>query len=169
MFECDEPILCPKDCFRDFKIRGNQRYEVTVTTSALPNSGDNAAIYIELTGSLGKSTKKMLSEDGFKLGTTVKKTIYSQDIGDLTSIRISSKSVELFRPDKIVISRAGKSQDEFLPKGETISCPSKCSMNLAIALPPKTDGGPAAGAAAAPEVDQNDPVSLDTPTGGDAA
>jgi len=77
VFECDEPILCPKDCFRDFKIRGNQRYEVTVTTSALPNSGDNAAIYIELTGSLGKSTKKILSEDGFKLGTTVKKTIYS--------------------------------------------------------------------------------------------
>jgi len=40
---------------------------------------------------------------------------------------------------------------------------------LAIALPPKTEGGSSSGAAAAPEVDQNDPVSLDTPTGGEAA
>jgi len=140
IFECDESILCPKDCFRDFKIRGNQRFEVTVTTSALTNSGDNAPIFIELVGSLGKSSKKILSEDGFKLGSTVKKVVYSHDIGELTSIKLSSKNVELFRPEKIVISRAGKSQDEFLPKGETMSCPSKCSMTLAVVAPEKTDG-----------------------------
>jgi len=27
-----------------------------------------------------------------------------------------------------VISKAGMSHDEFLPKGEKLSCPSKCSM-----------------------------------------
>lgn len=63
---------------------------MTVTTSALPNSGDNAVIYIELTGSLSKTVPLILSEDGFKLGSVIKKTVYSQDIGDVISMRLSS-------------------------------------------------------------------------------
>jgi len=77
IFECDEPILCPKDCSRDYQIRGNQRFDITVTTSSIPNSGDNAPLYIELTGSEKKSTRKVLSENGFKLGSVTKKTVYS--------------------------------------------------------------------------------------------
>lgn len=57
------------------------------------------------------------------------------------SIRLSSETVELWRPEKIVVSRAGKSADEFLPKGEKLTCPSKCSMNLYVVPPEKGSGG----------------------------
>jgi len=123
-----EPVKCPDDCRRDYLIRGSQRYEFTITTSSLPNSGDSALIYVELSGTEGKTGKMVLSEDGFTLGSVKKINLYSNDIGEITSMRLSSEYVEQWRPDKIVISKAGMSNDEFLPKGEKLSCPSKCSM-----------------------------------------
>jgi len=82
----------------------------------------------------------VLSEDGFRIGAVKKITLYSNDIGDILNMRLSSEHVEQWRPDKIIISKAGKSHNEFLPKGEKLSCPSKCSMNLAV-LPPEPGSG----------------------------
>jgi hypothetical protein len=105
---------------------------------------------VELTGSEGTTGKMVLSEDGFHIGSTKKINLYSNDIGDIMSMRLSSLYVEQWRPDKIVISKSGKSHDEFLPKGEKLSCPSKCSMNLAVLPPDPGSGG------ANDQVDMND-------------
>jgi len=56
---------------------------------------------------------------------------------------LSSETVELWRPEKIIVSIAGKTSDEFVTKGEKLSCPSKCSMVLFATPPEKGSGGAA--------------------------
>jgi hypothetical protein len=51
-------------------------------------------IYVELSGSEGKTGKMVLSEDGFHLGSVKKINLYSNDIGEIMSMRLSSEYVE---------------------------------------------------------------------------
>lgn len=61
--------MCPKTCFEDLDLTGNQRYQVNVQTGSKADGGSKDAFYIELYGVDGKTNKKILTEQGFPQGS----------------------------------------------------------------------------------------------------
>lgn len=80
--------------------------------------------------SSGKTTKKILSEHGFKRGDTEEITIQTQDVGTIYGIVLSLYKSDNWTPEEIIVKRAGREVSKFLAKGQSIKCPLQCSISL---------------------------------------
>ena len=111
-------------------LSGNQHYSVSIKTSSQADSGTTAPIYIEFIGLLGRSPKKILSEQGLQLGNSDDLEIRTMDVGTVYGVVLSMTKSDNYRPEEIIVKRSGKETSKYLAKGQSISCPLQCTISL---------------------------------------
>jgi len=111
-FQCLRPLgPCtstePKKCILDIEVDGHSGYEISVKTGDAPDDGTDSPITFNVIGKKAKGQKKMLSEKGFKSGSSETVTVYSSPVGIPVGFTIGLENKGKWKPLKVDIKDLG--------------------------------------------------------------
>lgn len=115
-----------------------KRYDVTIKTSAIENSGTKAPIYIQLVGDLKTSPKKLLSDRGFDTSSLDNVLIITIDIGNLYGVNLSIDGYDDYRPEELIIkydSYNGKQDRIFKNKDNVVISSTESFISFRLVKP----------------------------------
>ena len=120
-----DPFSCQMELLPD----GDTNYSVTVKTAEGAKDGTNAPVLISLIGSKGISNQKMFSDIGLKSGSSVTKTLFVNDIGDISGYQLQLGSHGKWKPSYIMIKKAaGTTTSSFDLTDQDLVAPGKDTL-----------------------------------------
>jgi hypothetical protein len=141
-FECEKPVKCPR-CSIELSVVNLIKYEITVKTNSMEDSGTNTPVYILLTGMNGSTPKKLLADKGFITGSLQQVSIETVDVGNLFGIDIYLNGYDNYRPEEIIVKKPNSSggTEEKIFKNKLNSVLTNPLKGLKLTLPKPDSNG----------------------------
>ena len=108
-FECDKFLKCPHHCSIELPVVNMIKYDITIKTSSMEDSGTSLEVYIVIWGTNGKTPQKLLSNKGFATGSLDQLSLESADVGDIYGVTLYLNGNDKWRPEEVIVKKPSSS------------------------------------------------------------